>query len=165
MQPTHCGHDYPLAVAALPSYAHQSPQPAWHEAPTTPTPLTTHINCSSSVNGVHHGVQGILTVLPVPLLQFGPVFRSTVVPCVVRMISHTSLNTSNSVLQKSGHPVKAICACLKGKEGRLRGNLTDEVGVSRLIAMNLTYPERDPETPYNIAYLKELVSRGPTSNS
>jgi DNA-directed RNA polymerase beta' subunit len=65
-------------------------------------------------------------------------------------------------LQKSGRPVKAIRARLKGKEGRLRGNLMgkrvdfsartvitgdpnlelDEVGVPRTIAMNLTYPER-----------------------
>ena len=26
------------------------------------------------------------------------------------------------VLQKSGHPIKAICACLKGKKGHLCGN-------------------------------------------
>ena len=65
-------------------------------------------------------------------------------------------------LQKSGRPVKAIRARLKGKEGRLRGNLMgkrvdfsartvitgdhnlelDEVGVHRSIAMNLTFPER-----------------------
>jgi DNA-directed RNA polymerase II subunit RPB1 len=65
-------------------------------------------------------------------------------------------------LQKSGRPVKAISACLKGKEGRFRGNLMgkcvnfsartvitgdpnlelDEVGVPRSIAMNLTFPER-----------------------
>ena len=65
-------------------------------------------------------------------------------------------------LQKSGRPVKAIRARLKGKEGRLRGNLMgkrvdfsartvitgdpnlelDEVGVPRSIAMNLTFPER-----------------------
>ena len=65
-------------------------------------------------------------------------------------------------LQKSGRPVKAIRACLKRKEGRLRGNLMgkrvdfsartvitgdpnlelDEVGVPKSIAMNLTYPER-----------------------
>ena len=101
-------------------------------------------------------------------------------------------------LQKSGRPVKAIRARLKGKEGRLRGNLMgkrvdfsartvitgdpnlelDEVGVPRSIAMNLTYPERGelssrnvPEciadkslvTPYNIAYLQELVRNGPTA--
>jgi DNA-directed RNA polymerase II subunit RPB1 len=103
-------------------------------------------------------------------------------------------------LQKSGRPVKAIRARLKGKEGRLRGNLMgkrvdfsartvitgdpnlelDEVGVPRSIAMNLTYPERGrscglgicqdavliicrPVTPYNIAYLQELVRNGPTA--
>lgn len=64
--------------------------------------------------------------------------------------------------QKSGRPVKAIRARLKGKEGRLRGNLMgkrvdfsartvitgdpnlqlDQVGVPRSIAMTLTYPER-----------------------
>ncbi|KAJ2926883.1 hypothetical protein H1R20_g10219, partial [Candolleomyces eurysporus] len=84
-------------------------------------------------------------------------------------------------LQKSGRPVKAIRARLKGKEGRLRGNLMgkrvdfsartvitgdpnlelDEVGVPRSMAMNLTFPER--VTPYNIAYLQELVRNGPTT--
>ncbi|KAF8170369.1 hypothetical protein BJ912DRAFT_1148858 [Pholiota molesta] len=84
-------------------------------------------------------------------------------------------------LQKSGRPVKAIRARLKGKEGRLRGNLMgkrvdfsartvitgdpnlelDEVGVPKSIAMNLTFPER--VTPYNIAYLQELVRNGPTT--
>ena len=64
--------------------------------------------------------------------------------------------------QKSGRPVKAIRARLKGKEGRLRGNLMgkrvdfsartvitgdpnlqlDQVGVPKSIAMTLTYPER-----------------------
>ncbi|KAI0311763.1 beta and beta-prime subunits of DNA dependent RNA-polymerase [Amylostereum chailletii] len=84
-------------------------------------------------------------------------------------------------LQKSGRPVKAIRARLKGKEGRLRGNLMgkrvdfsartvitgdpnlelDEVGVPKSIAMTLTYPER--VTPYNISYLQELVRNGPTA--
>ena len=65
-------------------------------------------------------------------------------------------------MQKSGRPVKAIRSQLKGKEGRLRGNLMgkrvdfssrtvitgdpnimlDEVGVPKSIAMTLTYPER-----------------------
>jgi DNA-directed RNA polymerase II subunit RPB1 len=65
-------------------------------------------------------------------------------------------------MQKSGRPVKAIRSRLKGKEGRLRGNLMgkrvdfssrtvitgdpnimlDEVGVPKSIAMTLTYPER-----------------------
>lgn len=82
-------------------------------------------------------------------------------------------------LQKSGRPVKSIRARLKGKEGRLRGNLMgkrvdfsartvitgdpnlalDEVGVPFSIARTLTYPER--VTPYNIQYLQELVRNGP----
>lgn len=100
-------------------------------------------------------------------------------------------------LQKSGRPVKAIRARLKGKEGRLRGNLMgkrvdfsartvitgdpnlelDEVGVPKSIAMNLTYPERGRlfcftslrrshillVTPFNIAYLQELVRNGPSA--
>lgn len=65
-------------------------------------------------------------------------------------------------LQKSGRPVKAICARLKGKEDHLRGNLMgkrvdysartvitgdpnlelDDVDVPKSIAMNLTFPER-----------------------
>jgi DNA-directed RNA polymerase II subunit RPB1 len=82
-------------------------------------------------------------------------------------------------LQKSGRPIKSIRARLKGKEGRLRGNLMgkrvdfsartvitgdpnlsiDQVGVPRSIARNLTYPER--VTPYNIQRLREAVRNGP----
>ncbi|KAL1914514.1 DNA-directed RNA polymerase II subunit RPB1 [Calcarisporiella thermophila] len=85
-------------------------------------------------------------------------------------------------LQKSGRPLKSIRARLKGKEGRLRGNLMgkrvdfsartvitgdpnlsiDEVGVPRSIARNLTYPEI--VTPYNIARLQQLVRNGPNEH-
>lgn len=85
-------------------------------------------------------------------------------------------------LQKSGRPVKAIRARLKGKEGRLRGNLMgkrvdfsartvitgdanlslDEVGVPRSIARTLTYPET--VTPYNIARLTQYVQNGPNEH-
>jgi DNA-directed RNA polymerase II subunit RPB1 len=81
-------------------------------------------------------------------------------------------------LQKSGRALKTIRSRLKGKEGRLRGNLMgkrvdfsartvitgdpnlslDEVGVPRSIAMILTYPET--VTPYNIANLHKLVRNG-----
>ncbi|KAJ2501612.1 DNA-directed RNA polymerase II core subunit rpo21 [Coemansia sp. RSA 1972] len=81
-------------------------------------------------------------------------------------------------LQKSGRPIKSIRARLKGKEGRLRGNLMgkrvdfsartvitgdpnisiDQVGVPRSIARNLTYPET--VTPYNIDKLQEYVRNG-----
>ena len=82
-------------------------------------------------------------------------------------------------LQKSGRPVKSIRARLKGKEGRLRGNLMgkrvdfsartvitgdpnlslDEVGVPRSIARTLTYPET--VTVFNIHKLHQLVKNGP----
>ncbi|KAF9159494.1 DNA-directed RNA polymerase II subunit rpb1 [Actinomortierella ambigua] len=83
---------------------------------------------------------------------------------------------------KNGRPLKSIRARLKGKEGRLRGNLMgkrvdfsartvitgdpnlsiDEVGVPRSIARTLTYPEL--VTPYNIDKLQELVRNGPTEH-
>ena len=85
-------------------------------------------------------------------------------------------------LQKSGRPVKAIRARLKGKEGRVRGNLMgkrvdfsartvitgdpnlslDEVGVPRSIAKTLTYPET--VTPHNIHKLHQLVKNGPNEH-
>ncbi|ODV89296.1 hypothetical protein CANCADRAFT_65867 [Tortispora caseinolytica NRRL Y-17796] len=85
-------------------------------------------------------------------------------------------------LQKSGRPVKSIRARLKGKEGRLRGNLMgkrvdfsartvitgdpnlslDQVGVPRSIARTLTYPEI--VTPYNIQRLSQLVQNGPNEH-
>ena len=85
-------------------------------------------------------------------------------------------------LQKSGRPVKSIRARLKGKEGRLRGNLMgkrvdfsartvitgdpnlslDEVGVPRSIAKTLTYPET--VAPFNIERLRKLVANGPNDH-
>ena len=84
------------------------------------------------------------------------------------------------VTQRSGRPLKALQQRLKGKEGRIRGNLMGkrvdfsartvitadpnlgihQVGVPRSVAMNLTVPER--VTPFNHALLTELVSNGPT---
>ena len=84
-----------------------------------------------------------------------------------------------TAMQKSGRPIKAIRARLKGKEGRLRGNLMgkrvdfsartvitgdpnlslDEVGVPTSIARTLTYPET--VTPMNISKLHQLVQNGP----
>ena len=81
-------------------------------------------------------------------------------------------------MQKSGRPLKAIKARLKGKEGRIRGNLMgkrvdfsartvitpdpnlriDQVGVPRSIAQNMTFPEI--VTPFNIDKMQELVRRG-----
>ena len=82
-------------------------------------------------------------------------------------------------LQKSGRPLKSIKARLKGKEGRLRGNLMgkrvdfsartvitpdpnlslDEVGVPRSIARTMTICET--VTPFNIEKLQKLVTLFP----
>ena len=88
--------------------------------------------------------------------------------------------TSGRATKKSGQPIKAIYARLKGKEGRVRGNLmgkrvdfsarsvispdpnlqVDELGVPLSIAMNLTFPE--VVTELNINKLKQLVVNGPS---
>eukprot|EP00930_Biecheleria_cincta_P027863 TRINITY_DN1948_c0_g2_i1.p1 TRINITY_DN1948_c0_g2~~TRINITY_DN1948_c0_g2_i1.p1 ORF type:complete len:1844 (-),score=374.06 TRINITY_DN1948_c0_g2_i1:76-5607(-) len=82
---------------------------------------------------------------------------------------------------KSKRPLKSIRERLKSKEGRLRGTLmgkrvdycarsviggdpnldTENVGVPRSIALNLTFPER--VTPQNYDYLFDMVKRGPTT--
>jgi DNA-directed RNA polymerase II subunit RPB1 len=94
-------------------------------------------------------------------------------------------NDANGVppaLQKSGRPLKTIRGRLKGKEGRLRGNLMgkrvdfsartvitgdpnlslDQVGVPRSIARTLTYPE--VVTKFNISKLSALVRNGPNQH-
>ena len=82
--------------------------------------------------------------------------------------------------QRSGRPIKSICQRLKGKEGRIRGNLMgkrvdfsartvitadpnisiDEVGVPVSITQTLTVPEC--VTPYNFEKLQAMVENGPT---
>ena len=84
--------------------------------------------------------------------------------------------------QKNGRPIKSIRARLKGKEGRLRGNLMgkrvdfsartvitgdpnlslDELGVPRSIARTMTFPEI--VTPYNIHVLQQRVNNGPNEH-
>lgn len=76
--------------------------------------------------------------------------------------------------------MKAIRSRLRGKEGRLRGNLMgkrvdysartvigpdpilrlDQLGVPQAIALNLTVPET--VTAENIDYMRKLVENGPT---
>ena len=80
--------------------------------------------------------------------------------------------------QKNKKITKSLSERLKGKEGRIRGNLMgkrvdmsartvitsdpnialNEVGIPLLIAKNLTYPEI--VTKYNIQYLQQLVRNG-----
>ena len=91
---------------------------------------------------------------------------------------HSRVKGLPKAMQKSGRPLKAIKARLKGKEGRIRGNLMgkrvdfsartvitpdpnlriDQVGVPRSIAQNMTFPEI--VTPFNIDKMQELVRRG-----
>ena len=91
---------------------------------------------------------------------------------------HSRVKGLPKAMQKSGRPLKAIKARLKGKEGRISGNLMgkrvdfsartvitpdpnlriDQVGVPRSIAQNMTFPEI--VTPFNIDKMQELVRRG-----
>ncbi|MFC1728676.1 DNA-directed RNA polymerase subunit A' [Nanoarchaeota archaeon] len=79
---------------------------------------------------------------------------------------------------RSGQPLKTITERIKSKEGRIRHNLAgkrtnfsartvispdpllglNEVGVPKVIAMNLTVPER--VTEWNAEYLKKFIERG-----
>lgn len=88
-------------------------------------------------------------------------------------------NPNLPILQRSGRPIKAIAQRLKGKEGRVRGNLMgkrvdfsartvitpdpnlaiDQVGVPRSVALTLTVPER--VTNFNMDKMAEYVRRGP----
>ncbi|KAH9411829.1 DNA-directed RNA polymerase [Ordospora pajunii] len=85
-------------------------------------------------------------------------------------------------LQKSGRPLKSISARLKGKEGRIRGNLMgkrvdfsartvitpdpnirlEEVGVPVEVAKIHTFPEK--VTSFNIDKLNKLVKMGPNEH-
>lgn len=85
-------------------------------------------------------------------------------------------------LQKSGRPLKSISARLKGKEGRVRGNLmgkrvdfsarsvispdpnisVGEVGVPVQIAKIHTFPEK--VNSFNIDFLQSMVNNGPNEH-
>ncbi|XP_077301448.1 uncharacterized protein LOC143922045 [Arctopsyche grandis] len=85
-------------------------------------------------------------------------------------------------LQKSGRPLKSISARLKGKEGRVRGNLmgkrvdfsarsvispdpnisVGELGVPEQIAKIHTFPEK--VNSFNIDFLQNLVNKGPNEH-
>lgn len=97
--------------------------------------------------------------------------------CVATCIDN-QLPHMRQAVQRSGKPIRAIKERLKGKEGRIRGNLMgkrvdfsartvitpdpnlalDQIGVPRSVAANLTFPER--VTKYNIDQMTELVQRG-----
>ena len=80
---------------------------------------------------------------------------------------------------RSGQPLKTLTERIKSKEGRIRHNLAgkrtnfsartvispdpkiklNEVGIPKVMAMNLTVPERINE--WNMEYLKNFVNKGP----
>lgn len=93
-------------------------------------------------------------------------------------VAYVMDNSEGKAKQKGGRPIKSISQRLKGKEGRLRGNLMgkrvdfssrtvvspdpslelDQLGVPYEIAKELTVPEWVNQL--NIEHLKELVERG-----
>src|SRR5690606_286987 len=88
----------------------------------------------------------------------------------------------NSCTNRSGRVLKGISQRLKGKEGRIRGNIMgkrvdfsarsvitvdttlsiDELGVPMDIMMNLTYPE--VVSQYNIDRMKTILRNGPNKH-
>jgi len=88
--------------------------------------------------------------------------------------------TASAAPPRATRPLRLIPARLKGKKGRFRGTLggkrvdysartvvspapgydIDEVGVPRIIAGHLTFPER--VTAFNVAELTQRVRNGPT---
>ncbi|KRX96698.1 DNA-directed RNA polymerase II subunit RPB1 [Trichinella pseudospiralis] len=139
----------------------------------------------------------IIQVLPVPPLSvrpavvtFGSARNQTgsathIVAEDIRLLQyHVATLFDNEIpglpkaTHKSGRPLKSLKQRLKGKEGRIRGNLMgkrvdfsgrtvitpdpnlalDELGVPKTIAQNLTVPEL--VTPFNLDILQDLVNRG-----
>ncbi|KAJ3106572.1 DNA-directed RNA polymerase II subunit rpb1 [Phlyctochytrium bullatum] len=101
---------------------------------------------------------------------------------VATLMDNERAGLPRSTHKRTGRAIKSIRARLKGKEGRLRGNLmgkrvdfsartvitgdpnlmVDQVGVPRSIARNLTFPET--VTPFNIDRLNHFVANGPTEH-
>lgn len=98
---------------------------------------------------------------------------------VVTLFDNTSPGIPRATPKRSSRPIKSISERLKGKHGRIRGNLMgkrvdfsarsvitgdaligiEELGVPWSIALNLTFPET--VTPHNIELLQQLVDNGP----
>lgn len=98
---------------------------------------------------------------------------------VITLMDNGKPGIPRANVNRSSRPVKSFSQRLKGKHGRIRGNLMgkrvdfsarsvitgdalidiDELGVPWSIARNLTVPER--VTPHNQDWLQTLVDRGP----
>src|ERR1700733_1665673 len=109
---------------------------------------------------------------------------------LIRLQFHVATYMDNNIagipqaLQKSERPVKAIRAHLKGKEGRLRGNLMgkhvdfsartiitgdpnlelDKGGIPESIAMCLSYPERGMSNLFNLWHAADEREQSPHRN-
>ena len=97
---------------------------------------------------------------------------------VATLFDNESASLPKAEFKTGNKPIKSISERIKGKPGRVRGNLMgkrvdqsarsvitsdpyidiDEVGVPLKVAMNLTLPEE--VTPQNIKYLTQLVKNG-----
>lgn len=100
---------------------------------------------------------------------------------VANYLDADSIGQSQAV-QRMGRPMKGIAQKWKGKEGRIRGNLTGkrldfsgrtvlspdpnlsivEVGIPKSMAMTMTFPEY--VNRLNIGMLQEMVNNGPSGN-
>jgi DNA-directed RNA polymerase II subunit RPB1 len=105
--------------------------------------------------------------------------RNTLLQYHVSTLIDNEIPNINPATQRTGRPLKSIRQRLKGKEGRIRGNLMgkrvdfsartvitpdplikiDQLGVPYEMCKNLTYPEI--VTVFNIERLREMVLRGP----
>jgi len=102
------------------------------------------------------------------------------VQCAVYI--NSDLPGITSIYQVPGKPTRGFVQRLKGKQGRFRGNLSgkrvdfsgrtvispdptlgiEEVGVPRMMAMTLTYPDR--VTDINLEKLRQRVTAGPSKH-
>ena len=100
---------------------------------------------------------------------------------IATLFDNESASLPKAEFKTGNKPIKSISERIKGKPGRVRGNLMgkrvdqsarsvitsdpyidiDEVGVPLKVAMNLTLPEE--VTPQNIKYLTRLVKNGATT--
>lgn len=127
----------------------------------------------------HHGIEGddFMTPYPAPVAHAVESLQQH-----LAQFMHYDAgpgNNSSSAPPRANRPLRLIPARIKGKKGRFRGTLggkrvdysartvvspapdydIDEVGVPRMIAAHLTFPER--VTRFNVDKLTQRVRNGP----
>jgi len=171
-------------------------RPDWLCVQVVPVPPL-HVRPSVNMGGGSGTSEDDLTHQLVNIVKSNIALRSAIADgepqMIIEQIEHSlqhnvsafmdnELRGMPQVTQRSGRPLKSLQQRLKGKEGRIRGNLMGkrvdfsartvitadpnlgihQVGVPRSVAMNLTVPER--VTPFNLSELSALVSNGPTEH-